>query len=228
MHRPPPNDFYGNLGESLKLMHSNQCEGQRPSCAKCVQAGESCVYEVPEDETRYTALKKSNKTLADDNSEMQQLLDSLRTRSEPEALAILHRMRTGADPYSVLKLVRDGDLLLQASGRQRSGQYADVDGGVGSTPPERKDKNTAYPISDQRRSQSDVFEADDKATAEKLVIMERKCAALQSDMDRMQELFRYIHAMPEAEVTRIVQLIRSIKDPLTVMDFLSNADSIIK
>ena len=183
---------------------------------------------MPEDETRYTALKKSNKTLAEDNSEMQQLLDFLRTRSEPEALAILHRLRTGADPYSVLKMVRDGDLLLQASGRQRSGHEADVDGGVGSTRPEPKNKNTAYPINDQRRSQTDGLEADDKAAAEKLVIMERKYAASQSDIDRLQELFRYIHTMPEAEVTKIVQLIRSTKDPLAVMDFLSNADSIIK
>ncbi|KAL8783320.1 MAG: hypothetical protein Q9195_009428, partial [Heterodermia aff. obscurata] len=194
------------------------CEGQRPSCAKCVQAGESCVYEVAEDETRYTALKKTNKSLMEDNSEMQQLLDCLRTRSEAEALDILHRLRSGADPSTVLELVRDGDLLLQASTRRSSGPGGDVDGGVGST---RDYKQRAYSAKDKRRSRSGSFEIDGEANAEKMVDMERKYAALKKDMDRMHELYRYIHAMPEAEVTRVVLRIRSTEDPLTVLDLLN-------
>ena len=182
---------------------------------------------MAEDETRYTALKKINKTLMEDNSEMQKLLDFLRTRSETEALAILHRLRSGADPSSVLKLVKDGDLLLQASAKQWSDHETDGTGG-GSTRPKQKNKNTAYPFKDQGRSQSESFETDGQATGEMLVIMERKYAALQNDMDRMQDLYRYIHAMPEAEVTSIVQRIRSSKDPLTVMDFLSNNNSVVQ
>ena len=164
----------------------------------------------------------------EDNTEMQQLLDFLRTRSETEALAILHRLRSGADPSSVLKLVRDGDLLLQASARQWSGHDTDIDRGGASTRPKQKNKNPAYPMEDQGRSQSDGFEIDDESTAEMLVIMERKYAALQNDMERMQEMYRFIHAMPEAEVISIVQRIRSGQDPLTVMDFLSNVDSVVQ
>ena len=218
-------------------MHSNQCEGQRPSCTKCVQAGESCVYEVAEDQTRYTALKKNNQTLLEDNSEMQQLFDCLRTRSETEALAILHRLRSGADPTSVLNMVRDSDLLLQASTGQRSGY--DIDGDVDheakSTRPEHKHKNKNTQIATQgkSRSRSDsrsdgTFETDHGATAEKLAVLERKYAALQNDVDRLLELYRYLHDMPEADVTRAVQRIRSSKSPLTVMDLLSNVGSIIR
>lgn len=196
-----------------------------------MQAGESCVYEVAEDETRYTALKKNNQTLLEDNLEMQQLFDLLRTRSETEAVAILHRLRSGADPNSVLKMVRDSDLLLQASARQRGGHDADVDHGDGarSTRPEHKHKNnnTAYAMQDGHRSRSDSFEIDDPATAEKLAILERKYAALQDDMDRMLELYRHIQGMPEADVTGMVQRIRSSKNPLTVMDLLSNVGSIV-
>ena len=94
---------------------------------------------MAEDETRYTALKKINKSLMEDNTEMQQLLDFLRTRSET-TLAILHRLRSGADPSSVLKLVRDGDLLLQASARQWSGHDTDIDRGGASTRPKQKKK----------------------------------------------------------------------------------------
>ena len=83
-------------------------------------------------------------------------------------------------------------------------------------------------MEDQGRSQSDGFEIDDESTAEMLVIMERKYAALQNDMERMQEMYRSIHAMPEAEVTSIVQRIRSSQDLLTVMDFLSNVDSVVQ
>ena len=194
-----------------------------------MQAGESCVYEVPEDETRYTALKKLNKALVEDNSEMQQLLDFLRTRSEAEALAILHRLRSGASPSTVLELIRDGDLLLQASTRQWSGDDADVDRAAGSTRPEHHGKQPAeYPLEDQHRSRSHSFETDGESNAETIVNLQKKYAALQKDMDRMQELYRSIHAMPEAEVTKIVQRIRASSDPLTVMDFLSNVDPSIQ
>lgn len=164
----------------------------------------------------------------DDNSEMQQLLDFLRTRSEAEALDILHRLRSGAHPSSVLELVRDGDLLLQASTRQWSGHDGDVDRGTGSTRPEHDNKKAAYLVKDQCGSRSDSFETHGESNAEKLVNMERKYAALKNDMDRMQELYRYIHAMPEAEITKVVLRIRSSKDPLTVLDFLSNVGSVIQ
>ena len=186
------------------------------------------MYEVAEDETRYTALKKTNKSLAEDNAEMQQLLDFLRTRPEAEALAVLHRLRSGADPSSVLELIRDSDLLLQASTRKWGSHDGDVDGGPGSisTRHEHKNKQTAYPVDGERRSRSGSFETDGESNAEKMAAMERKYAALQRDVNRMQEFYRYIHSMPEAEVTRIVQRIRSSKDPLTVMDFLSKNDSV--
>jgi hypothetical protein len=46
-------------------------------------------------------------------SSHEQLYQLLKTRSEPEVTEILHRIRVGIDVESILRYVRDGDLLLQ-------------------------------------------------------------------------------------------------------------------
>lgn len=44
---------------------------------------------------------------------MHQLFSELRSRSEEDAAHLLQRIRRGADPESVLQMIRDGDLLMQ-------------------------------------------------------------------------------------------------------------------
>lgn len=61
------------------------------------------------------SLKRKHGVLEKDNADLQELLYSLRCRSESEAIAILRDLRSKRDPSSVLQHVKDSDVLLQAS-----------------------------------------------------------------------------------------------------------------
>ena len=61
------------------------------------------------------SLKRKHVVLEKDNADLQELLYSLRCRSESEAIAILRDLRSKRDPSSVLQHVKDSDVLLQAS-----------------------------------------------------------------------------------------------------------------
>jgi hypothetical protein len=56
-----------------------------------------------------------------DLSEMQELVDYMRVKPLPDVAEVIRRIRLGEDPCNVLRLVRDGDLLLQASALCRKG-----------------------------------------------------------------------------------------------------------
>lgn len=65
------------------------------------------------EETRAGALKRKNQALEEQHAQMAELYGYLRTKSEPEAIEILRRLRSTDDLVSILNFVKDGDLLLQ-------------------------------------------------------------------------------------------------------------------
>lgn len=50
-----------------------------------------------------------------DLDDLNELYKYLQTRSETEVTEIIHRIRTTRDPFAVLRLIKDADLLLEAS-----------------------------------------------------------------------------------------------------------------
>lgn len=56
-----------------------------------------------------------------DLNDMQELVDYLRFKPLPDVAEVLRRIRSGENPCNVLRLVRDGDLLLQATALCRKG-----------------------------------------------------------------------------------------------------------
>jgi len=50
-----------------------------------------------------------------DLDDLQELYRYLQTRSEPEVAEIVRRIRTSGDPLAVLRLIKDADILLEAS-----------------------------------------------------------------------------------------------------------------
>jgi hypothetical protein len=53
--------------------------------------------------------------------DLQELCEYFRSRPYVEVVEVLRRLRTDTDPSEVLRLIRDGDLLLQASAIGRRG-----------------------------------------------------------------------------------------------------------
>lgn len=65
--------------------------------------------------------------MKNDLNDMQELYEYLRSRPLVEVAEVIRRIRSNADPCKVLSLVRDGDLLLEASAMGRKGLEADVE-----------------------------------------------------------------------------------------------------
>jgi hypothetical protein len=76
--------------------------------------GVNCVYSTDsENETHAQALKRKLSELSNRESTFQQIYRLLRDRTETEADEIVKRIKTRADPESILRYITEGDLLLQ-------------------------------------------------------------------------------------------------------------------
>ena len=62
-------------------------------------------------------MKRTAKTYQEKNAELEELYQHLRSRPETEAIEILRRLRGSADVSSVLRSIKDGDLMIQQSSR---------------------------------------------------------------------------------------------------------------
>ncbi|KAH8677830.1 hypothetical protein BX600DRAFT_138214 [Xylariales sp. PMI_506] len=92
----------------------SRCTGTRPKCLSCTTRELECIYDTAtKDETRVQALKRKLTQFRDNETICQQIFDILQTRSSAEADEVFRRIRGGADPGSILRLIRGGDLLLQ-------------------------------------------------------------------------------------------------------------------
>jgi hypothetical protein len=107
-------------GLGFDVRQPRQCDGHRPKCHSCHRHGYDCAYKVAPSESHMEALRRDNselqrriEVLAESQSILGRIYHLLQLRPEPEAVAVLERIRTGADPESILRHVEDGKLLLQ-------------------------------------------------------------------------------------------------------------------
>ena len=84
-------------------------------CRLCVQHGVDCIYLTKTTETHTQALKRKYNNIQDQKSPYEELFHLLRSKSEKESNEIVQRIRAGGDVESILRQVKDGDLLLQLS-----------------------------------------------------------------------------------------------------------------
>ena len=93
----------------------SQCDGLRPECSSCKKRGDGCAYdfEVGSDTTRYQALRKRQTELEQLYGQSVEVLEQLRNRPRSEAMAIFEQIRRGDSLDELLKVVKDGDLLIE-------------------------------------------------------------------------------------------------------------------
>lgn len=66
-------------------------------------------------ETHTQALKRKYNELQSEKESYEELFNHLRSKPEKESIEILQRIRAGSDVGSILRHIKDGDLLLQLS-----------------------------------------------------------------------------------------------------------------
>lgn len=196
-----------------------------------MKAREACQYDVENDaETRQRALKRKFGNLEREHADLQELLRALKCRSESEAMAVLRRLRSERDPSSVLQLVRDSELLLQAFPRNPANDEAhdpcdsSSEAADGSRSAAR---NTAQEVSlrNNRRTNKET------ANALSSVIQRRKYQISQQNLDRIAEvleLYQHLENLPEPAVARAMQRIRRSDDPLSILYFIQHSGPVFQ
>ncbi|KAG5927461.1 hypothetical protein E4U42_002212 [Claviceps africana] len=90
-----------------------KCSGERPACSRCVRKQITCQYSTNPGETKSQALKRSYLELKNQGAAQHELLELMRDLPEQDALEILYRMRTGADPAIMVQQIKAGGILVQ-------------------------------------------------------------------------------------------------------------------
>lgn len=91
----------------------SKCNGDRPVCHECLKRSTSCNYAARSSETQGQALKRRHDELQTQNDAYAELFGLIQSRPDFESHEILRRIKMGAEVSSVLRHVREADLLMQ-------------------------------------------------------------------------------------------------------------------
>ncbi|KAI5928338.1 hypothetical protein F4810DRAFT_719950 [Camillea tinctor] len=124
-----PNDSSSNPQRSKRTSAIAACEAcrrrktkagleahGRPRCATCIERKTQCDYTTRPTETHLKAQRRKLSDLelrSQENEAYRDFIDIIQSRSEPESIQMVQRLRTGTDIQEVLKLVHTGTLLLE-------------------------------------------------------------------------------------------------------------------
>lgn len=90
------------------ITHRNKCDGEQPVCNRCSQLKLDCQYRpASKDEASESQLKRQIDQLQQELSEHAQILEHLRSVSEPEAISVIRRLRSTPNTTLVLSSLRD-------------------------------------------------------------------------------------------------------------------------
>jgi hypothetical protein len=84
-----------------RVLTLRQCDGGRPSCARCGERSIVCEYDVESDTSRYATMQLENEVLLIERDLLRRLIIYMSTRSTVEAQEAFCRLRTGHDPLKV-------------------------------------------------------------------------------------------------------------------------------
>ena len=88
-----------------------KCDGKRPICGTCIARETQCTYDGEPDARRSVTLKRKNEALVEEVKRMRELLESMRSKPQSEAVEIFQHIRSSSDIDSVFKIIRQGNLM---------------------------------------------------------------------------------------------------------------------
>lgn len=96
-------------GTSYVHASHEQCPGERPNCAKCLQQRDVCEYDLEEGVTKQQSLSLRSDALQAELALVNEFVHKLRNSSDAYACGLLAQLRMGEE---VSQLVRDQTLCL--------------------------------------------------------------------------------------------------------------------
>jgi hypothetical protein len=88
---------------SIFSLTIEQCDGHRPSCARCAKKSATCEYGVEPDMSRLTSIRQSIEALQTELDLLHGLIRYIHTCSDIEAQEGFRRLRACEDPLDVAK-----------------------------------------------------------------------------------------------------------------------------
>lgn len=107
---------------SSPILHSN-AHPHRPACTRCKTLHTDCEYNAEEGESRWSALRRKNRTLERERDEARDLVALIHSSPEPEAQELYRRIRSetrGEDVGALVHEVREA--IESESSSQQSRQ----------------------------------------------------------------------------------------------------------
>ena len=92
--------------------HKTKCDGERPACGPCRQRNKQCEHDDDPNTTPHANLRRQYRRLAEQQHDLAELFEMLRTRPEQDANAILQQLRKSGNVRSTLNIIKEGDLLV--------------------------------------------------------------------------------------------------------------------
>ncbi|KAH7561888.1 hypothetical protein BM1_02992 [Bipolaris maydis] len=107
--------YYFGLGAEKRtevvVAGDGECDG-KPTCTACVKRNSTCDYYTP---TETRQIWKKHGHLQQQQSTYEDFIGFLRTMTEQDAVEVFRLLKAGTNIDSIVKHVRDGNLLLQLS-----------------------------------------------------------------------------------------------------------------
>ncbi|KAF2758893.1 hypothetical protein EJ05DRAFT_509783 [Pseudovirgaria hyperparasitica] len=131
-----------------------KCDAQLPKCTLCQTHNRTCNYAGDPGITRTESLKRKNESLQQRVEVLEKFMQFLRSRPEPEVLAILQRMKTSpgnVDLSTLMDFVSFGDLLVGLNGNGIPGHQTPKRSGASPTLAELASKISNLSDTDQAR-----------------------------------------------------------------------------
>lgn len=90
-----------------------KCNGERPTCLECVKRSTRCHYVGLLSETQGQAIKRRHDEIQVEIEEYAELFKIIKTSPENESHEVMRRIKLGASVGSVLRHIKEADLLIQ-------------------------------------------------------------------------------------------------------------------
>jgi hypothetical protein len=97
-----------------------KCNGDRPTCSECIKRSTSCFYATRSTETQGQALKRKYDALQREHDVYTELFELIRKSSDEDSLEILRRIRIGTEVEDVLNHIKEADLLMRLTVRNKA------------------------------------------------------------------------------------------------------------
>jgi hypothetical protein len=91
----------------------SKCDATRPICSPCQRHDTHCVYETVGAETHSQALKRKNTELGFRIEALNEIYQLLISRPQNDAQGIFDQIRSGVEPETLLRRIKESDLLIQ-------------------------------------------------------------------------------------------------------------------